>query len=78
MNDLIKFIDRIPLGMLAIIAIVMAFAPFVPETHLLAKSRMLIHGGLTKGIDIFHSFWHRFFIVIFFLCYQAFVKKSFQ
>ena len=64
MNDLLKFIDCIPLGMLVMIAIVMAFAPFVPEPHLLEKSRMLMNGELTKGIDIFDLFWHSFLIVI--------------
>ena len=64
MNTLLKFIDRIPLGMLAMLAIVMAFAPFVQEPHLMEKSRMLINGELTKGIDIFDLFWHSFLIVV--------------
>lgn len=59
-----KYIDRIPLGMLAMLAIAMALAPFVTEPHLLEKSRMLINGELTKGIDIFDLFWHSFLIVI--------------
>ncbi len=42
----------------------MALAPFVPEPHLLEKSRMLINGELTKGIDIFDLFWHSILIVI--------------
>ena len=60
----LKLIDRIPLGFLVIMTLVMAFAPFVPEPHLLEKSRMLINGELTKGIDIFDLFWHSFLIVI--------------
>ena len=61
---MLKFIDRIPLGFLVMFAIVMALAPFVPEPHLLEKSRMLVNGELTKGIDIFDLFWHSFLIVI--------------
>lgn len=61
---MLKFIDHIPLGPLVIITLVMAFAPFVPEPHLLEKTRMLVGGGLTKGIDIFDLFWHSFLIII--------------
>ena len=64
MNKPLKYIDRIPLVTLVIITLVMALAPFVPEPHLLEKSRMLINGELTKGIDIFDLFWHSFLIVI--------------
>ncbi|GMR01639.1 MAG: hypothetical protein BMS9Abin19_1048 [Gammaproteobacteria bacterium] len=59
-----KLIDRIPLLPLAVVAIFMLLAPFVPEPHLLEKSRMLINGELTKGIDIFDLFWHGFFVAI--------------
>jgi len=59
-----KLIDRIPVLPLAVIAIFMLLAPFVPEPHLLEKSRMLINGELTKGIDIFDLFWHSFFVAI--------------
>lgn len=61
---MLKYFDRIPLGPLVIITLVMAFAPFVPEPHLLEKTRMLITGSLTKGIDIFDLFWHSFLIVV--------------
>ena len=61
---MLKYIDRIPLGPLVIVTLVMAFAPFSPEPHLVEKSRMLANGGLTKGIDIFDLFWHSFLIVI--------------
>jgi len=60
----LKYIDRIPLGPLVIITLVMAFAPFSPEPHLLEKSRMLAQGELSKAIDIFDLFWHSFLIVI--------------
>ena len=61
---MLKYIDRIPLGPLVIITLVMAFAPFSPEPHLVEKSRMLAEGELSKAIDIFDLFWHSFLIVI--------------
>ena len=61
---MLKYIDRIPLGPLVIVTLIMTFAPFVPEPHILEKSRMLVSGELTKGIDIFDLFWHSFLIVI--------------
>ena len=61
---MLKYIDRIPLLPLAIAAVFMALAPFVPEPHLVEKSRMLMHGELSRGIDIFDLFWHSFLIVL--------------
>jgi len=63
-NKLINLVKRIPLLPLAVAAIFMALAPFSPEPHLLQKSRMLMQGELTKGIDIFDLFWHSFLIVL--------------
>ncbi len=42
---MLKYIDKIPLLPLAVVAIFMALAPFTPEPHLLEKSRMLINAG---------------------------------
>ena len=61
---MLKLIDRIPLLPLAIAAILLLFAPFSPEPHLLEKTRMLIHGDLVKPIDIFDLFWHSIFIIL--------------
>jgi hypothetical protein len=61
---MLKLIDKIPLLPLAILAIFMMLAPFVPEPHLLEKSRMLMNGELSRGIDIFDLFWHSFLIVL--------------
>jgi len=60
----LKYIDRIPLLPLVVVAVLMLLAPFSPEPHLLEKSRMLINGELKKGIDIFDMFWHSLFIII--------------
>ncbi len=61
---MLKYIDKIPLLLLAIAAIFMSLAPFSPEPHLLEKSRMLVNGELSKAIDIFDLFWHSFLIVL--------------
>ncbi|MBE9537487.1 MAG: RND transporter [Proteobacteria bacterium] len=61
---LLKTIDKIPLIPLMIAAIFMSLAPFMPEPHLLEKSRMLVNGELTRPLDIFDLFWHSFLIVV--------------
>lgn len=53
-----KWIDKIPLLLLALASIFMIGAPFVPEPHLVEKARMLVAGELTKALDIFDLFWH--------------------
>jgi hypothetical protein len=53
-----KWIDRIPTGPLAAVALFMALSPFAPEPHLLEKFRMLTEGTLTRPADIFDVFWH--------------------
>jgi hypothetical protein len=61
---IVRYLSRIPVLPLAVLAVFMLFAPFTPEPHLLEKSRMLINGELTKGIDIFDLFWHSFWVVL--------------
>lgn len=53
-----KWLDRIPLGWLALIALWLAVAPVVPEPHLTEKLRMLWQGTLVKPIDIFDLLFH--------------------
>ncbi|MBT3239007.1 MAG: RND transporter [Rhodospirillaceae bacterium] len=53
-----EWLDKIPTGILAIAAVFMLLAPFVPEPHLVEKFRMLMEGTLKKPIDIFDVFWH--------------------
>lgn len=57
---MLKWIDRVPLYILAIVAIPLALAPFPiePESHLLEKLRMLAAGQLTASIDIFDLLLH--------------------
>ena len=53
-----SWIDRIPLGLLAALALWLAVAPIVPEPHLLEKLRMLSQGSLVRPIDIFDLLLH--------------------
>jgi len=53
-----EWLDKIPTGVLAVAAVLMALAPFVPEPHLVEKFRMLMDGTLKKPLDIFDVFWH--------------------
>jgi hypothetical protein len=52
------WLDKIPLGLLILIAAWMAIAPIVPEPHLIEKIRMLGQGTLTKPLDIFDLCLH--------------------
>ncbi|MFQ5584326.1 MAG: hypothetical protein ACE5GL_07825, partial [Calditrichia bacterium] len=56
--EMIKFIDKTPLLLLVVIALLLGFAPFGSESHLLQKIRMLFDGSLTRPIDIFDLFVH--------------------
>jgi hypothetical protein len=58
MAAVFKLIDKIPLALLLVFALLFALAPFQPEPHLLEKTRMLFHGELTKPLDIFDLCLH--------------------
>ncbi len=57
-----KWIDKIPLGHLVLIALMLAVMPAIfpphPEPHLVEKLRMLADGTLVKPLDIFDLFLH--------------------
>jgi len=53
-----KWLDKIPLTTLLIIALLLGLAPFTPEPHLWEKLKMLAAGELVKPIDIFDLFLH--------------------
>lgn len=40
------------------IALLLGFAPFYPEPHIVEKLRMLLAGTLKRPIDIFDLIWH--------------------
>jgi hypothetical protein len=60
----VGWLDRIPLWLIVAVAIWLALAPFVPEPHLVEKSRMLANGTLTRPIDVFDFVYHLAPIVV--------------
>ena len=53
-----KWLDKIPLTTLLIVALLLGLAPFTPEPHLWEKLKMLVAGELVKPLDIFDLFLH--------------------
>jgi hypothetical protein len=53
-----SFLDKIPYGILIVIALIMLLAPFRPMPHVIEKLIMLKNGTLSKPIDIFDLFYH--------------------
>jgi hypothetical protein len=53
-----RWIDRIPLLLLTLLAAWMAIAPIRPEPHLVEKLRMLTLGTLSRPLDIFDLLFH--------------------
>ena len=53
-----KLLNNIPTIPLAIAALFLGLAPFMPEPHLWEKLKMLLDGSLSKPIDIFDLFMH--------------------
>jgi hypothetical protein len=51
-------LDKIPYGVLLVVAIFMLLAPFRPMPHILEKFIMLKNGTLHKPIDIFDLIFH--------------------
>ncbi len=55
---MLNWLDRIPVAMLAMAALMLGLAPFYPEPHLWEKLKMLAAGSLSRPIDIFDLFMH--------------------
>ncbi|HDP89462.1 MAG TPA: RND transporter [Thioalkalivibrio sp.] len=53
-----NWLDKLPLGMLVIIAATLGLAPFLPEPHIWEKLKMLVAGELSRAIDIFDLLMH--------------------
>lgn len=53
-----KWLDKIPLAPLALVAAFLGLAPFVPEPHLWEKLKMLVSGTLSRPLDIFDLILH--------------------
>lgn len=58
------WLDKIPLVPLALVAVLLGLAPFVPEPHLWEKLKMLAAGMLVRPIDIFDLVLHAAPIVV--------------
>ncbi|MFZ5428159.1 MAG: hypothetical protein ACOZEN_14425 [Thermodesulfobacteriota bacterium] len=52
MNDLLQYKFLVPLALL------LGFAPFFPQPHIVEKLRMLFDGNLKKPLDVFDLLWH--------------------
>ena len=52
MKNLLDYQILIPLVLL------LGFAPFYPQPHIVEKIRMLLAGTLKRPIDIFDLIWH--------------------
>mgnify|MGYP006272259823 CR=1 FL=1 len=55
---MLAWLDRLPLGLLLIIALTLGLAPFLPEPHVWEKLKMLAAGELVRPIDIFDLLLH--------------------
>jgi hypothetical protein len=53
-----KWLDRIPLWLLAVASLALGLAPLAPEPHLWEKLKMLGNGTLARPIDIFDLIMH--------------------
>ena len=53
-----RWLDKVPLVLLVVLAAWMAVAPISPEPHLVEKLRMLSQGTLNRPIDIFDLCYH--------------------
>ena len=55
---MLKWLDRVPLAVLVVAALLLGLAPLTPEPHLWEKLKMLGAGELQRPIDIFDLFLH--------------------
>ncbi len=61
---MLDWLDRLPLAPLAVAALLLGLAPFVPEPHLWEKLKMLAAGTLSRPIDIFDLLMHGIPVVL--------------
>ena len=55
---MLVWLDRIPLHMLVLAALLLGLAPFFPEPHIWEKLKMLAVGELVRPLDIFDLLMH--------------------
>jgi len=71
-----KWLDKIPLTTLLIVALLLGLAPFTPEPHLWEKLKMLVAGELVKPLDVFDLFLHGTPVVLLLLKLTRFRKST--
>ena len=71
-----SWLDAIPLAPLLLVGLILGLAPFVPEPHLVEKSRMLAAGTLKKPLDIFDLFYHGLPLALLFFKLIRFMKRK--
>ena len=71
-----KWLDKIPLGLLLPVAVLLALAPFSPEPHLWEKLKMLFAGTLVRPIDILDLLMHGTPLVLLALKLAAMMRRS--
>ena len=52
------WLDKTPLSLFVLFALLLGLAPFLPEPHLWEKLKMLASGTLSRPIDIFDLVLH--------------------
>ena len=71
MNNLLDYKFLIPLVLL------LGFAPFLPQPHIVEKIRMLMAGTLKRPIDIFDLFWHAWpFVLLAYKLARDFMRRA--
>ena len=55
-----RLLDKIPLWLLILMAVLMLMAPMRPMPHAIEKLIMLKNGTLTRPMDIFDLLYHLF------------------
>jgi len=53
-----SWLDKLPLPVCVVFAVLLGLAPFFPEPHIWEKLKMLMAGTLTRPLDIFDLLWH--------------------
>ena len=61
---MLKLLDKTPVGLLVVLAVMLGIAPFGSQPHLVEKMVMLLNGNLSKPIDIFDLVLHSIFSVL--------------
>jgi hypothetical protein len=53
-----RFLSHLSYSLLIAASLLLGLAPFSPEPHLVEKTRLLLHGELSRPLDIFDLFFH--------------------